>query len=101
MSLEIDEMRRRGALALAAALAAGVVVRVGGLNGPANAASQPTRKKGARADENKKEGEAGEDVSAAEDLMREHGVLRRTLIVYSELSNRLRANSGAVDPAAL
>jgi len=40
-------------------------------------------------------------VAAAEDLMREHGVLRRTLIVYAELSSRLRANGGQVDPRAL
>ena len=33
--------------------------------------------------------------------MREHGVLRRTLIVYSEVASRLRANSGPVDPRAL
>lgn len=38
---------------------------------------------------------------ATEDLMREHGILRRTLIVYSEIANRLRTQSGKVDPAAL
>src|SRR5690242_19248800 len=45
--------------------------------------------------------EAAEDVSASEDLMREHGVLRRTLIVYAELAGRLRNNATAVDPGAL
>ncbi|HEX9007529.1 MAG TPA: hemerythrin domain-containing protein [Bacteroidota bacterium] len=31
------------------------------------------------------------EVSPAEDLMREHGVLKRTLLVYAEISSRLRA----------
>jgi hemerythrin-like domain-containing protein len=34
-----------------------------------------------------------EDVSATEDLMREHGVIRRVLIVYREAAARLRAKS--------
>jgi hemerythrin-like domain-containing protein len=55
---------------------------------------------GARA-KGREAGEGGEDVSATEDLMREHGVLRRTLIVYSELAARLQAGGGDVDPAAL
>ena len=49
------------------------------------------------------QGRAGTDTgsvpSPAKDLMREHGVLRRNLIVYGELSQRLRANSGNNDPA--
>ena len=32
-----------------------------------------------------------EDVSAIEDLMREHGVLRRILLIYEECVRRLRA----------
>ncbi len=34
-------------------------------------------------------GEGNEDVSAVEDLMREHGVLRRALLVYAETAPRL------------
>ena len=41
-----------------------------------------------RADENK-EGE--EDVSTNEDLMREHGILKRVLIAYDEIIRRIRA----------
>lgn len=37
-----------------------------------------------------KEGEANEEVSAGEDLMHEHGILRRTLVVYREVASRLR-----------
>jgi len=44
--------------------------------------------------------EAGE-ISATEDLMREHGVLRRILVVYREAAPKLRGASGQVDAAAL
>jgi hemerythrin-like domain-containing protein len=43
----------------------------------------------------------GGEVTAAEDLMREHGVLRRALFVYSEAAVRLRSNPSAVSPGAL
>jgi hemerythrin-like domain-containing protein len=45
--------------------------------------------------------EVGEDVTAIEDLMREHGVLRRALFVYSEAAARLRSNPSSVPPDAL
>jgi hemerythrin-like domain-containing protein len=41
------------------------------------------------------------EVTATEDLMREHGVIRRALLVYSETVPRLRQNASGVDPAAL
>ena len=44
-----------------------------------------------RADEKKNKGEE-EDVSTNEDLMREHGVLKRVLLVYDEIVRRIRAN---------
>src|SRR4051794_5170270 len=37
-------------------------------------------------------GERQEDVSAPEDLMREHGVLNRVLLIYEEGLRRLRSN---------
>ncbi len=43
----------------------------------------------------------GEDVSATEDLMREHGVIRRVLVVYREAASRLRAKGAPVPPDAL
>ena len=43
----------------------------------------------------------GEDVSATEDLMREHGVIRRVLVVYREASARLRSTPASVPPEAL
>ena len=41
------------------------------------------------------------EVTATEDLMREHGVIRRALLVYAETVPKLRAAPGNVDPAAL
>ena len=40
---------------------------------------------------------AAQDVSAAEDLMREHGVLRRLLVVFRESAAFVRANFSGVD----
>ncbi len=42
-----------------------------------------------------------EDVTATEDLMREHGVIRRMLVVYREAAARLRAKADSVPPDAL
>jgi hemerythrin-like domain-containing protein len=43
----------------------------------------------------------GEDVSATEDLMREHGVLRRILVVYRETAGLLRTAPAGLDAGAL
>ena len=39
--------------------------------------------------------------TATEDLMREHGVLRRALLVYSATAIRLRGNPASITPDAL
>src|SRR5580765_144338 len=41
------------------------------------------------------------EVTATEDLMREHGILRRALLVYREAAVRLRQDSARVEGAAL
>lgn len=41
------------------------------------------------------------EVTAAEDLMREHGVLRRALLVYQESATRLRQDPASVPPDVL
>ena len=41
------------------------------------------------------------EVTAAEDLMREHGILRRALLVYQESAVRLRQDASSVPPDAL
>lgn len=65
-----------------------------------------TRSGGATNDENKNEGPApGEaepvEVTAVEDLMREHGILRRALLVYQETAVKLRQDADSVPPDAL
>jgi len=50
-----------------------------------------------KADENKMGGE----VTATEDLMREHGVLRRCLLVYTVAAIKLRDNASSIGPDAL
>jgi hemerythrin-like domain-containing protein len=41
------------------------------------------------------------EVTATEDLMREHGVLRRALLVYTESIPKIRANASSLDAGAL
>jgi hemerythrin-like domain-containing protein len=41
------------------------------------------------------------EVGAVEDLMREHGILRRILLVYAESSAKLRTDSASLDATAL
>ena len=60
-----------------------------GKNTPAQASNKP--------DEN----EMGGEVTATEDLMREHGVLRRALLVYSGAAMKLLGNPSAIPPDAL
>ncbi len=51
----------------------------------------------------KPEGEKGgaREVLANEDLMREHGVLRRALLVFAEVAGRMRRSPASVPPEAL
>jgi hemerythrin-like domain-containing protein len=41
------------------------------------------------------------EVTATEDLMREHGVLRRALLVYSESISKIRSNAASLDAGTL
>jgi hemerythrin-like domain-containing protein len=52
------------------------------------------------AEKSKKRGEEHE-VGAVEDLMREHGVLRRALLVYIETVPKLRTNPASLDAGAI
>jgi hemerythrin-like domain-containing protein len=86
MADDADTHRRR-------MLAAGVA-GAGLLLSPLSSVPAPAAEKG------KKPGDEKE-VGAVEDLMREHGVLRRALLVYTETVPKLRADPGAVDAGAL
>jgi hemerythrin-like domain-containing protein len=73
-----------------AALAAGIGVAAGATllaPGPSRPAEKPSG--------------GDEDVSATEDLMREHGVLRRILVVYREVAGRLGRGDVAFEAQAL
>ena len=65
-------------------------VLAAGVSGAAFAAKQPKETKPPPPEKEKK-------VGAVEDLMREHGVLRRALLVYRQSAVRLRAGA-AIDP---
>jgi hypothetical protein len=92
-----NELTRRDVVRFAAA---GSLV-VGGSLLAGTAASQD-RAQDRRTEPREEEGgEQGKEVGATEDLMREHGVLRRTLIAYREAACRLRMQQANVDAAAL
>jgi hemerythrin-like domain-containing protein len=92
-----NELTRRDVVRFAAA---GSLV-VGGSLLAGTAASQD-RAQDRRTEPREEEGgEQGKEVGATEDLMREHGVLRRTLIAYREAASRLRMQQANVDAAAL
>lgn len=82
-----EEDRRTALISLAGAAVAGAGVVLAGC------------RKGSGEDQSNEGGEG--QVTANEDLMREHGVLRRILIVYREVAPRLVANAAAVDVRAL
>jgi len=58
-------------------------------------------KKNAPSAEKETEKEKAPEVTATEDLMREHGILRRVLLVYRETAPRLRRDAAALDASAL
>ena len=80
----VDLAQRRDWLRAAGIGAAGLVISV-----PAGAQSKKTPKK-----------EEAEEVSPAEDLMREHGILKRVILIYREAIGRMDANT-SVPPDVL
>lgn len=93
----MDEKRRQLLTGLSLA-GAGVLVNA--------CRTTPSSTGGAANDETRNDGPApGEaapvEVTATEDLMREHGILRRALLVYQESAIRLRQDPASVPPAEL
>jgi hemerythrin-like domain-containing protein len=90
---------RREFLRASAVAGAGLVLTncAGGNIGQSNQQAQTESSAKTDEDENAKGGE----VTATEDLMREHGVLRRALLVYTATAVKLRTNAPAVPPDAL
>jgi hemerythrin-like domain-containing protein len=66
---------------------------------PRSSTSAPTSTSGQTQEKKPEDGEP--EVTATEDMMREHGVLRRALVVYSEAAKQLRTNAARVSSEAL
>ncbi|HEY6803318.1 MAG TPA: hemerythrin domain-containing protein [Pyrinomonadaceae bacterium] len=65
-----------------------------------NPASSSATNNGTKPDEQASD-EAATEISATEDLMREHGILRRALLVYQESAARLKQDPASVPVDAL
>jgi len=90
-----SDIRRDGTFARRILLAGGVVasVALGRVGGDAAAKAKEKEKEKERDDD--------EGVGPGEDLMREHGVLRRVLLVYREMMRRLEGATESFDPELL
>ncbi len=87
---------RRGFLRTSAIIGTGLLLSGCSRSTGANQGKEQTGSASA-VDENKKGGE----ITATEDLMREHGVLRRALLVYTAAATKLHANPANIPPDAL
>jgi hemerythrin-like domain-containing protein len=88
---------RRDFLRTSAIVGTGLVLSSCGGGKMANTEGQKKEDVSSRPDENR----VGGEVTATEDLMREHGVLRRALLVYTSAAIRLRTNASSIAPDAL
>ena len=98
-----DENSRRDFLK-SAAFVVGSAFAVSSCAGAGQSGANNQNSSGTQAgkvEDEQKNGPKEKEVTAAEDLMREHGILRRALIVYSEAAVRLRKNVSDVPPEAL
>ena len=97
-----DETRREFLKFGVAGLGSAIVLSSCASPATSNTVSANAPVAGGRDDKREKEKNPSEiDVTAVEDLMREHGILRRALLVYSETAIRLRKNAADVSPDAL
>jgi hemerythrin-like domain-containing protein len=88
---------RRDFLRASAVVGTGIVLSSCGLR---NTPSTEAQKKDAPLSKSD-EDQMGGEVTAPEDLMREHGVLRRALLVYSAMAIKLRTDTSTIAPDAL
>lgn len=99
-----DLNERRNFIRLTATVGAGLLISA--CSGPTRPASNESSANGSTGGtsvpgQSKSEDDDGPDVSATEDLMREHGVLRRALLVYDSAARKLRTKGADVPPDAL
>ena len=91
-----SQKTRRAFIQGSAAIGAGLVISAcGGEN--KDQSGKQAEGSGAK----KGEKEEGGEVTATEDLMREHGVIRRALLVYTAAAGKLRAYPASILPDAL
>jgi hemerythrin-like domain-containing protein len=88
---------RRTFLRVSTLIGAGLILGGWGCADPLQAAQPGKPHTSARGEKKAKDGE----VTATEDLMREHGVLRRALLVYTAAIAKLRSEPSTVVPDAL
>ena len=94
----IKESNTRRGFIRNAAVITGSFLLLDGCSGNSTVANNQSTGQPA-AEKEKKGGE--KEVTAAEDLMREHGILRRALLIYGEAAVRLRQNTAGIPPDAL
>jgi hemerythrin-like domain-containing protein len=87
---------RREFLRASAVVGTGLILTGCGKGG-GQSEQQSKNQSSSKADENQQ----AIEVTATEDLMREHGVLRRALLVYRATAEKLRANAASVPPDTL
>jgi hemerythrin-like domain-containing protein len=92
--MKSDQSARRNFLGMVSATGAAIVLNSCGQGSSNEQSNKPVKAE--------KEGvQMGGEVTATEDLMREHGILRRALLVYSEAAAKLRSTPSALSPDAL
>lgn len=95
MTLQRSRTVARRSVLVAVALAAPQLILKRDFVSPGNAAENDTSS-------GKERGNTAKETPATEDLMREHGILRRALIVYGEVAKELTSGRAAqVDASAL
>jgi hemerythrin-like domain-containing protein len=92
----MDNPRRKFLIGTSAFVTTGLIAPLSSLAQIKTETAKPEPKQAEPAA--KKEAEGDEDVSTNEDLMREHGVLNRILLIYEEVNHRIAAKQD-FDPA--
>lgn len=100
--MTFDFRDRRDFLRLSATLGAGLLV--GSCTNSSVSTNEKVEKPAATKNETETKKDADQkeaEVTATEDLMREHGIIRRALLVYTATANKLRSNAASVSPESL
>lgn len=90
-----DNKTRRDFLRVSATVGVGLVL--GGCGNGNNRSPQEKQEESSKKENSKKEAE----VTATEDLMREHGIIRRALLVYTAVASKLRSDPATIAPDVL